>query len=109
MPAGALTGTAAGEEVIAEKPVVNLLDDVFAVFVSGETRLWSETICVRLAEANPDTYDGYDATLLGKTLRAHGVETEQMELLDPDDPDGKKRRNLKGVTREALLQALADR
>jgi S-DNA-T family DNA segregation ATPase FtsK/SpoIIIE len=109
MPAGALTGTAAGEEVITEKPVVNLLDDVFAVFVSGESRLWSETICVRLAEANPDTYDGWEPATLASALKPHGIETKQMELLDPDDPDGKRRRNLKGVTREAILQALADR
>jgi DNA segregation ATPase FtsK/SpoIIIE, S-DNA-T family len=106
--AGTLTGTAAGEEVITERPVTYLLDDVLGVFASGESRLWSETICTRLAEVNPDVYDGYDANLLGKAFRAHGVETEQMEYVDPDDPDG-KRKNRKGITREALLQALADR
>jgi DNA segregation ATPase FtsK/SpoIIIE, S-DNA-T family len=78
---------------------------VAAVKVTGK---WSETICTRLAEVNPDVYDGYDANLLGKAFRAHGVETEQMEYVDPDDPDG-KRKNRKGITREPLLQALADR
>jgi hypothetical protein len=36
------------------------------------------------------------------------IETEQMELVDPDDLDG-KRKNRKGVYRQQLLDALADR
>jgi len=62
--------------------VTNLLDDVFAVFVSGETRLWSETICARWPRP-PRHLRRVEPATLAKALKPHGVETEQMELLDP--------------------------
>jgi DNA segregation ATPase FtsK/SpoIIIE, S-DNA-T family len=57
--AGTLSGVADGGAYIVEHAAPRLLDDVLAVFTGDEARLWSETVITRLAEANPDAYDGW--------------------------------------------------
>jgi S-DNA-T family DNA segregation ATPase FtsK/SpoIIIE len=103
--AGTLTGTAAGETVIAETAQRRLLDDVLDVFEPGEERAWSETICNRLADRWPDNYDGWDATTLANVLRTFGIETAQVWGRTPTG-EGANRR---GVARQHLLDAIAER
>jgi len=103
--AGLLTGMAAGENVIPETPRRRLLDDLLDVFEPGEDKAWSKTLCARLAERWPDQYDGWQATTLANTLRStFGIETAQTWLT----VDGKGA-NHKGVTRQQLLDAVAER
>jgi S-DNA-T family DNA segregation ATPase FtsK/SpoIIIE len=103
--AGTLSGTAAGDEVIAEAPQRRLLDDVLDVFEPGEDRVWSETICARLAGEWPDVYDGWDPTALANALRAFAVETAQV-WGRTQSGEGANRR---GVARQAVLDAIAAR
>jgi S-DNA-T family DNA segregation ATPase FtsK/SpoIIIE len=105
LDAGTLTGTAAGEQVIDEKPQRRLLDDVLDVFEPGEDRVWSETLCARLAGEWPDVYDGWDPTALANALRAFGVDTAQVWGRTPVG-EGANRR---GVARQAVLDAIASR
>jgi S-DNA-T family DNA segregation ATPase FtsK/SpoIIIE len=105
LDAGTLTGTAAGEQVIDEKPQRRLLDDVLDVFEPGEDRVWSETLCARLAGEWPDVYDGWDPTALANALRAFGVDTAQVWGRTPTG-EGANRR---GVARQAVLDAIAAR
>jgi S-DNA-T family DNA segregation ATPase FtsK/SpoIIIE len=103
--AGTLSGTAAGDQVIAEAPQRRLLDDVLDVFEPGEDRVWSETICARLAGEWPDVYDGWDPTALANALRAFAVETAQVWGRTAAG-EGANRR---GVARQAVLDAIAAR
>jgi S-DNA-T family DNA segregation ATPase FtsK/SpoIIIE len=103
--AGTLTGMAAGETVIAEAPARRLLDDVLDVLEPGEDRAWSETLCARLGERWPDSYDGWDPTALANALRAFGVETGQV-WGRTSTGEGANRR---GIRRQALLDAIAER
>jgi S-DNA-T family DNA segregation ATPase FtsK/SpoIIIE len=105
LDAGTLTGTAAGEQVIEETPRRRLLDDVLDVFEPGEDRVWSETLCARLAHQWPDVYDGWDPTALANALRAFGVDTAQVWGRTPTG-EGANRR---GVGRQAVLDAIAHR
>jgi S-DNA-T family DNA segregation ATPase FtsK/SpoIIIE len=103
--AGTLTGTAAGELLVEDKPQRRLLDDVLDVFEPGEDRVWSETLCARLAGEWPGAYDGWDPTTLANALRAFGVETAQVWGRTAAG-DGANRR---GVARQAVLDAIATR
>jgi S-DNA-T family DNA segregation ATPase FtsK/SpoIIIE len=105
LDAGTLTGTAAGEQVIDETPRRRLLDDILDVFEPGEDRVWSETLCVRLAQRWPDVYDGWDPTALANALRAFDVDTAQVWGRTPAG-DGANRR---GVARQTVLDAIAQR
>jgi DNA segregation ATPase FtsK/SpoIIIE, S-DNA-T family len=103
--AGTLTGTAAGEDLVADAPARRLLDDILDVFEPAEDRAWSETLVARLARRWPDTYDGWDPKQLAGALRPLGVETGQVwQRLD--NGQGANRR---GVTRQGLLDAIATR
>ena len=73
--AGTLTGQAAGEEEPAA-PSVSLLADVASV-TRGDERVWSETICARLAELRPELYGGWNPTQLANALAPYGIETSQ--------------------------------
>lgn len=106
--AGTLSGVAAGEVLVEEKPVATLLDDVLSVFLPGEERLWSEAICTRLAKAQPDVYDGWDPTLLANSLKPYDVPTKKFWGQLPDEPERKGTTRM-GVHREAVIEALARR
>jgi S-DNA-T family DNA segregation ATPase FtsK/SpoIIIE len=103
--AGTLTGAAAGEELITESTPYRLLDDILDSFGAGEDKLWSETICARLAEANPAIYDGWSPTDLAGALRPYGVTTLQVWGTTPEGAGANRR----GVGRQAVLDALARR
>jgi S-DNA-T family DNA segregation ATPase FtsK/SpoIIIE len=103
--AGTLEGAAAGEDLITEKPVAHLLDDVLAAFAAGEKQLHSIAICGRLAETNPATYDGWDQTLFAAAVKPYGVETKQIWMKVPEGENP----NRMGVTRQQILDALAAR
>jgi S-DNA-T family DNA segregation ATPase FtsK/SpoIIIE len=103
--AGTLDGMAAGEQVLPETPRRRLLDDLLDVFEPGETKAWSETLCARLADRWPDQYDGWQATTLANTLGTFGMETAQLWGTTPTG-EGANRR---GVTRQQLLDAIAER
>lgn len=92
--AGTLTGHAAGEQ-IEERVTISVLDDVAGVFARGEDRLWSEEICDRLAEVNPDAYSGWDATTLAKMLKPYGLITKDVWIKDPEDGGSPTRKGLK--------------
>lgn len=101
---GLLTGLAAGEDVMAEHTPWRMLDDILDVFGVGEDRLWSETICERLAQAYPGSYDGWTPANLATALRPHGVKPEQIHVT----VDG-ERRNRRGFNRDDIVNALAKR
>jgi S-DNA-T family DNA segregation ATPase FtsK/SpoIIIE len=103
--AGTLTGTAAGEVLVDEAPRRRLLDDVLDVFEPGEDRVWSETLCARLATHAPGVYDGWDPTTLANALRAFGVDTAQVW----GRTAGGEGANRRGVARQAVLDAIATR
>lgn len=92
--AGTLAGHAAGEQ-IEERVTISVLDDVAGVFARGEDRLWSEEICERLAEVNPDAYSGWDATTLAKMLKPYGLITRDVWIKDPEDGGSPTRKGLK--------------
>lgn len=96
--AGLLTGYAAGD-VGAELPAVSLLADV-ASAIGPEDRMWSETICARLAELRPELYGGWSADQLARALAPYGIETGQQWA------SGKNRR---GVEAAAVRAAMAAR
>jgi hypothetical protein len=100
--AGTLSGVADGGEHITEHAAPRLLDDVQAVFTGDEARLWSETVVVRLAEVNPDAYDGWTPTDLATCLKPYGVATGQVWGQTVDGQGANRR----GVTREDVLEAL---
>lgn len=91
-----------GGGYIVEHPAPRLLDDVLAVFAEDEARLWSETVIARLAEANPDAYDGWTPTDLVTSLKPYGVTTGQV-WGQTTEGQGANRR---GISREAILEAV---
>ena len=101
--AGSITGMAAGITPQRKSDPAELLADVLAAIGSDE-QIWSSALCGRLAEAHPGRYAGWDATALGKALRALGVSTGQMWWTPPDGAAG----NRNGVTRQQISDALAE-
>ncbi|MGH3585665.1 MAG: cell division protein FtsK, partial [Pseudonocardia sp.] len=97
------SGTADGGAYIVEHAASRLLDDVLAVFIGNEARLWSETVVARLAEANPDAYDGWTPTDLATCLKPYGITTGQVWGQTPEGQGANRR----GITRDAVLEALA--
>jgi DNA segregation ATPase FtsK/SpoIIIE, S-DNA-T family len=100
--AGTLSGVAAGLEPEHRNDPAVLLADVLAV-IGDEEQMWSEAICQRLADVNPGQYAGWDATTLGKALRAQGVTPRQTWWTPPEGTPG----NRNGVKREQVTEALA--
>lgn len=99
---GLLSGLAAGEDTMAEHTPWRLLDDILDVFGVGEDRLWSETICERLASAYPGSYDGWTPANLASALRPHGVKPDQIHVTIDGD-----RRNRRGFVKDHVIEALA--
>jgi S-DNA-T family DNA segregation ATPase FtsK/SpoIIIE len=100
--AGTITGHAAGEvpEPSAEHGY-SLLDDIAAV-MAGDDKIWSETVCARLAELRPAVYRGWDATQLAGALKPYGLVTGQTWGTDENG----KGANRRGFTRDDLNAAL---
>ncbi|WP_019630211.1 DUF3631 domain-containing protein [Actinomadura atramentaria] len=109
--AGTLTGYAAGEDASPADDGVNLLDDLTAVFAPGEDKQHSQTLVDRLAELRPATYGAWadldptgKARQLANALKPYGISTPQVWGQDETG----RGRNLKGVHREHVVNALAN-
>lgn len=101
---GTITGHAAGEQP-QSAPSYSLLDDVAAVLRADEPKVWSETVVERLAELRPDAYTGWTPAQLTAGLKPYGVATSQVW----GQTDGGKGRNKRGLIRDDVLTAIADR
>lgn len=80
----------------------NLLADVRAVWVPGETALWSELIVPRLAQLRPDVYGQWDVKTFGAAMKAAGVPTVSIHR----KIDGGKGATRYGVRLDELTAAL---
>ncbi len=100
--AGTITGMAAGIQPQRQSDPGALLVDVLAALGSDD-QIWSSALCERLAEAHPGRYAGWDASALGKALRALGVSTAQTWWTPAAGDSG----NRNGVKREQITDALA--
>lgn len=101
--AGTLTGVAAGEVHVAERPKEwSVVADLLMVMDSREQKVHSDVLCARLAERWPDRYAEYGPPQLQVALRGCGVETDRNTYAKR--PDGTKTTRA-GVAREQLLAA----
>jgi S-DNA-T family DNA segregation ATPase FtsK/SpoIIIE len=111
--AGTLTGYAAGEDTTpAEDTGTPLLDDVAAVLLPGEDKVWSEVIVTRLADLRPATYGAWGdldptgkAKQLTAALKPYGIATGQIWGQDETGKGGNRR----GITAAHIRDALNDR
>ncbi|MFF4735050.1 cell division protein FtsK [Streptomyces sp. NPDC001262] len=103
--AGMLSGHALGEEPEAESPSYDLLRDIAAVVADTESKVWNETVVVRLAELQPDVYAEWAPDQLTSALKPYGVRTVQVWGTTKDG----KGANRRGIRRADVLQAIADR
>lgn len=101
--AGTLSGHAAGEAPDTTA-TVSLLDDVLAVVPAGQQRVWSETVCERLAELRPEVYHGWGAEQLAAALKPHGIDTDQIARRI----DGRTI-NRRGITRHQIADTITNR
>jgi S-DNA-T family DNA segregation ATPase FtsK/SpoIIIE len=103
--AGTLTGHAIGETAPTTAPAAPILDDILAVVPAGEGKVWSESVCERLAELRPDTYDGWGPEQLAAALKPLGIETAQIGRRN----DAGKTVNRRGIDRTHIAAAVAER
>ncbi|WP_377271664.1 cell division protein FtsK [Peterkaempfera sp. SMS 1(5)a] len=102
--AGTLTGHALGEVPERSDPHATLLDDLEAVWPSGEARVWGETLTAALATLRPDTYAGWAPEQLAAALRPLGIEPGQIGRRI----DGKTV-NRRGYDRDHITTVIAER
>lgn len=105
--AGLLEGYAlhGGAEERPERPRFDLLTDILACVPGTADKVWSETLCVDLAELRPEAYSGWDPDTLAKALKAHAIETVQVWGKTPEG----KGANRKGVEVQVVRDALRGR
>lgn len=113
--AGTLTGHAIGA---AEEPAAvarhDLLADVLAVVPASEPKVWGEIVAGRLAELRPDAYGSWAdlaasdrAAALSAALKPLGVPVGRQVW--GTDPDTGKGANRKGIHRDDITAAIAER
>jgi S-DNA-T family DNA segregation ATPase FtsK/SpoIIIE len=90
---GNITGHAAGQGPQAG-PGMDILGDILRVFRTGEEQLWNERIAERLAPLQPDTYGGWDSSMVTAALKPWGVPVGQV-WGSTDDGQGANRRGIK--------------
>ncbi|MGK5555850.1 cell division protein FtsK, partial [Actinomadura kijaniata] len=109
--AGTLTGHAIGEDSTPTTgdDGATLLDDIAAVLLPGEDKVWSETIVTRLAELRPAAYGAWadldpaaKAKHLAAALKPHGITTSQVWGQDENGRGANRR----GVHAEHIHNAL---
>ena len=112
--AGLLTGYAAGLDTeVDDTPTTTLLQDVLSA-IGDNDKAWSLSIVDRLAELRPDAYgtwaelpsDTAKATQLSTALKPYGITTKQVWATDPTTGKG---RNLTGVERADIAEAITER
>lgn len=96
-----------GPDAAAELAAANLLDDLLAVIPADEPKVWSETAVGRLAELRPEVYIGWRPEQLAAALKPHGVPVGRQVW--GTDPATGKGANRKGVHREDITTAVAER
>ena len=99
---GLLTGMAAGQMPAAARPS-RVLEDLLAVF--EEDRIHSEVAVQRLAERDPEVYDGWTKNDLAGALKPDGVRPGQAWATGLDG----KKKNAQGYARDNVVEALARR
>ncbi|MFI9720756.1 cell division protein FtsK [Streptomyces sp. NPDC052396] len=103
---GMLAGHALGEQPdVQTAPSYDLLADLLAVVPAGTDKLWSEAIVARLAELRPEVYGEWTAEQLAVALRPFGIRPVQIWGTTEDG----KGANRRGIKRDAVLKAVADR
>ncbi|MFJ9243054.1 cell division protein FtsK [Streptomyces sp. NPDC101776] len=102
--AGLLSGHALGEEPETVASAYDLLADLLAVIPVKETKVWSETVVMRLADLRPEVYDGWEPETLAAALKPRGLSTIQVGRRI----DGKVV-NRRGVDRSHITAAIAER
>jgi S-DNA-T family DNA segregation ATPase FtsK/SpoIIIE len=80
----------------------NLLDDVNAVWPSGQDQAWSEVLLKGLAALRPNIYGEWTADTLAKALKGYYIATAQTWGADETG----KGRNRRGIARADLLAAI---
>ncbi|MFC5996266.1 FtsK/SpoIIIE domain-containing protein [Pseudonocardia hispaniensis] len=99
--AGTLTGYCVGDEPPLT-PEASLLDDLRTIFATIEVdKVWSETVCERLAELRPEHYHGWGPEQLAAALRPYGIHTGQVWGRLPNG----KGANRRGLTVADVLAA----
>ncbi|MFY1657072.1 cell division protein FtsK [Micromonospora sp. WMMD1274] len=104
---GTLTGHAIGQA--APTPAARrdtLLDDILTVVPATEAKVWAETLTERLADLNPEAYGDLTRDQLTAALKPYGITTGQVWGTDPTTGKGANRR---GVERQHITDAVADR
>jgi DNA segregation ATPase FtsK/SpoIIIE, S-DNA-T family len=108
--AGTLAGHAIGENATettgATAATTVLLRDILTVVPQDEAKVASDPLAAVLAEAWPDRYGELTKDQLNASLRALGIDTNvQVHRYD----GGGERRNLRGITRQSVADALTQR
>ena len=87
---------------MAEAPAAGpqLLSDVLSVIGQTEDKVWSETVCQRLAKRWPDNYIGWDPTTLSAALKPYGIQAKQTWLTV-----GGRGANKQGLRRKEVANA----
>lgn len=97
--AGTLTGHCLGEEVPLT-PAASLLDDLRTIFATATVeKMWSEDVCVRLAELRPELYGRLTPEALAAALKPHGITTAQVWGRTPEGVGANRR----GLSRQAVM------
>lgn len=100
--AGWLAGYAAGEAAPDRGNDLSIVRDLIDLFGPLEEKAHSADLCMRLAEAYPNRYGGWEPLVLAQALKAVGVKTKQVWCADPDGES----RNGRGVLRDDLRAVL---
>ncbi|MEV6629297.1 cell division protein FtsK [Actinoplanes sp. NPDC051470] len=103
---GTLTGHASGELPAADL-VASILDDILTVVRADEPKVWSETVSARLAELRPEVYGGWKPEQIAAALKPYGIPVGR-QVWGTDPATGEKA-NRKGIHREDIAQAVAER
>ena len=86
-----------------------MLDDLQVVYAQCERMdragVWSQDLCVGLAELRPEIYGGWDPDALAAALKPYAIRTVQLHM--PDETGARRTRY--GLKRELLDKALAVR
>lgn len=104
---GTLTGHAAGETTEAEGPQFNLLDDLAAIWPSGEANVWNTVLVERLAQLRPTVYGHWAALAdeertetLTAAVKAYGLASKGVSRRS-----GTKQINRRGLNKDDLDKA----
>ncbi|MEU6669499.1 cell division protein FtsK [Streptomyces sp. NPDC046727] len=102
---GNVTGHAIGQGPETTGAGSDILADILDVIADDEKAVWCERIAVRLSDAHPDTYAGWQGENVTAALKPWGVKPGQV-WGTTDDGEGANRR---GIKRADVLAAITRR